>query len=236
MKVKKYVETINQIEILEIKRNLNCDSFSKEEMVRHIEEKSYFELINGFESIFKDNSVVEKRFLQGAKFEDFLFLYDFDRRLASELFEAIDEFENKLKSIISNKFCEYIYINNPKAAPDFYLDLNNYENPLSLHNRLNKFVRPGTTSQLTTKNLTEINKSISYLNTFIRNISNLLTIKNLKISLNFTNFKEDRKKNLRLIKRLKDGLDITNSTIRDFNLSTQQYTDINNTHVVFIAK
>jgi len=102
----------------------------------HLLTKNYFELINGFESLFIDQTNTSKTFLSGVTFDNFLNLYSFDKKLSSIIFNRIDRFENKLKASVSYRFSEYIFSKNPNAPHDFYIDPNNYDNPYSLGNLL----------------------------------------------------------------------------------------------------
>lgn len=73
-----------------------------------LNEKGYFNLINGFETLllepYAKNSHINQKKYQGKYFEDFVSLYEFDRRLAMSILDNIACLEIKLKSLIPQLF------------------------------------------------------------------------------------------------------------------------------------
>ncbi|MBV6685525.1 Abi family protein [Bacillus sp. JRC01] len=117
-----------QIALLK-KRNLIIRDEEKAKV--HLLEKNYFDLINGFESILLVDSKASTKEYVETYFEDFLLLYDFDKKLNLEILKILDKFEIRLKSSMAYRFCEKYF----KSAADSscYLNINNYTNPLSNH-------------------------------------------------------------------------------------------------------
>jgi abortive infection bacteriophage resistance protein len=138
-------------------------------------EKNYFDIINGFETLLLNKSKPNKEYTDGAYFEHFDVLYRFDKMLASIVFKAIDSFENRLKTSIAYRFCESVFNSNPNSNPAFYLNILMYENPYSIHNRLNTLL-PG---RITQKFVDDINNQIyRFINQEITRIQSKITVLN----------------------------------------------------------
>ncbi|GIP35914.1 Abi family protein [Paenibacillus sp. J2TS4] len=73
---------------------------------KHLMEKNYFNLINGFETLLLDDSKNSPKQYTKKSFDNFLRLHDFDRQLSSLIFQKISEFETKLKTSIAYHFCK----------------------------------------------------------------------------------------------------------------------------------
>lgn len=90
-------------------------------------EKSYFNLINGFETLLLDDPKNPPKKYSHTHFQDFLDLYEFDLKLSSMIFSKISEFETKLKTSIAYYFsknhCSTLAENNN------YIDINYYKIP-----------------------------------------------------------------------------------------------------------
>ncbi|PES73516.1 hypothetical protein CN505_27225 [Bacillus cereus] len=87
-------------------------------------ERNYFDLINGFETLLLvDSKAAEKKY-QNKYFEDFISLYDFDKKLSSSVMAVISDFEIRLKSSISYHFCEKFCQTEADALK--YTDIANY--------------------------------------------------------------------------------------------------------------
>jgi abortive infection bacteriophage resistance protein len=166
---KKFKTLEEQIQLLK-DRGL---SFKDEIMAKDmLLKKNYFDIINGFESLLlKDPDSKDKEFDNESCFEHFSELYKFDKMLASTIFKAIDAFEIRLKTSIAYRFCESASIANPNINPACYIDILIYENPYSIHNRLNTL----PSGSITQKFVEEINKDIYFLAQEVRRIETKIT-------------------------------------------------------------
>jgi len=104
---------------------------NEEKAKLHLIEKNYFDLINGFETLLLiDSKAVNKEYKE-KYFEDFLLLYDFDKRLNIEILKILDRFELRLKTSMAYRFCEKYFLT--AADSSCYIDINNYTDPRSNH-------------------------------------------------------------------------------------------------------
>ncbi|MEK5400683.1 Abi family protein [Paenibacillus sp. FSL K6-2859] len=117
-----------QIELLKQRKLIIRD---EEKAKRHLLEKSYFDLINGFESLLLIDSKATNKEYNGLFFEDFLLLYDFDKKLNLEILKVLDKFEIRLKSSMAYRFCEKHFLTASDSA--CYIDINKYTNPRLNH-------------------------------------------------------------------------------------------------------
>ncbi|OMD88037.1 MULTISPECIES: Abi family protein [Paenibacillus] len=122
-----------QIDLLKERKLIIRD---EEKAKRHLLEKNYFDLINGFETLLLTDSKATNKEYNGLFFEDFLLLYDFDKKLNLEILKILDKFEIRLKSSMAYRFCEKHYLNASDSA--CYIDINKYTNPRSNHLSLPK--------------------------------------------------------------------------------------------------
>ncbi len=97
---------------------------------KHLLEKNYFDLINGFETLLLEDPNDKAVGYKNKSFIDFLSLYNFDSELRKELLTVISSFEIKLKSSIAYHFCEKFCRNQLNNLA--YLDKNNYVVPSGL--------------------------------------------------------------------------------------------------------
>lgn len=99
---------------------INDESLAKKMLL----ERNYFDLINGFETLLLvDNKAKEKRY-QDKYFEDFISLYDFDKKLSNSVMSVISDFEIRLKASIAHRFCEKFCQAESDALK--YTDISNY--------------------------------------------------------------------------------------------------------------
>jgi abortive infection bacteriophage resistance protein len=103
----------------------------EEKAKRHLLEKNYFDLINGFETLLLVDSKAANKEYEGPYFEDFLLLHDFDKRLNLEILKILDKFEIRLKTSMAYRFCEKHFLTVADSA--CYIDLNKYTDPRSNH-------------------------------------------------------------------------------------------------------
>ncbi|MGM0789879.1 MAG: Abi family protein [Bacillota bacterium] len=103
----------------------------EEKAKRHLLEKNYFDLINGFETLLLIDSKATNKEYGGPYFEDFLLLYDFDRKLNLEILKLLDRFEIRLKTSMAYRFCEKHFLT--AADSQCYIDISNYTDPRRNH-------------------------------------------------------------------------------------------------------
>lgn len=87
-------------------------------------ERNYFDLINGFESLLLEDSKAAEKKYKDKYFEDFISLYDFDKKLSSSVMSVISDFEIRLKTSIAYHFCEKFCQTEADALK--YMDIANY--------------------------------------------------------------------------------------------------------------
>lgn len=98
---------------------------------QHLQEKNYFNLINGLETLLLDDAKNSPKKYANKTFDNFLRLYEFDRGLASIIFQKISEFETKLKASIVYNFCKNHCSN--LAENNNYININYYNIPQETH-------------------------------------------------------------------------------------------------------
>ena len=103
MPITKEFKTIEkQIELLD-SRHLKFRNKSKAKVI--LSKYNYFDIINGFESIFVINGRPTKEY-EGVYFEDFCDCYNFDRKLKTATLIKILDIEARLKTSIAYHFAE----------------------------------------------------------------------------------------------------------------------------------
>lgn len=113
-----------QIDILE-KRGLIVDN--REEAVNILARVNYYNIINGYKSIFlerdlKGKIIQPERFKENINFKQIYNLYKFDNNIKSILFKYLLQFERELKTL-----CAYHY--SEEFQTDYaYLQMSNYSN------------------------------------------------------------------------------------------------------------
>ncbi|KGR89051.1 hypothetical protein CD30_17725 [Ureibacillus massiliensis 4400831 = CIP 108448 = CCUG 49529] len=125
---KEFLTIDEQIELL---KNRKLIIKNEEAAKIHLLEKNYFDLINGFETLMlKDSKAATKEF-DYYYFEDFIFLYEFDKKLNVEILRLLDRFETRFKTSMAHRFCEKHFVNPSDARS--YIDVNKYTDPRSNH-------------------------------------------------------------------------------------------------------
>lgn len=126
----KEFKTIEEQILIQRARNLKIpDELG---MVSFIQQKNYFNSINGFETIFLETSN-PKKYMTRVSFKDFERIYILDRNIAKYLFQEIEKIEVELKSRIAYEFSK-TYCNSGITSNLNYLDINCYVLPTA-HNR-----------------------------------------------------------------------------------------------------
>jgi abortive infection bacteriophage resistance protein len=121
LKTKLFRSIDEQVELLKNRGLIINDEPRAKKMLL---ERNYFDLINGFETLLLvDSKAAEKKY-KDKYFEDFISLYDFDKKLSSSVISVISEFEIRLKTSVayrySEKFCQ------SEADALKYTDLTSY--------------------------------------------------------------------------------------------------------------
>ncbi|CAM3572411.1 MULTISPECIES: Abi family protein [Paenibacillus] len=120
-----------QIELLKERKLIIRD---ENKAKQHLLEKNYFDLINGFETLLLIDSKAANKEYNGLYFEDFLLLYDFDKKLNLEILKILDKFEIRLKTSMAYRFCEKYFLTASDSA--CYIDINKYTDPRLNHHHL----------------------------------------------------------------------------------------------------
>lgn len=121
---KEFKTVYDQIRLLK-KRKLKINNLN--ESKKHLIEKNYFNLINGFETLLLEDAKNPPKEYFEKSFNDFVKLYDFDLDFSTILFKKISEFETKLKTTIAYNFCKNHCTT--LADNDAYIDIKNYSIP-----------------------------------------------------------------------------------------------------------
>lgn len=119
-------------EQISIQRNRNLKIADELGMISFIQQKNYFNSINGFETIFLESSN-PKKYMKRVSFKDFERIYALDRNIAKYLFQEIEKIEVELKSRIAYEFSK-VHCNSGVSSNLKYLDINCYVLPTS-HNQ-----------------------------------------------------------------------------------------------------
>lgn len=101
-------------------------------MESFIQQKNYFNSINGFETLFLLTSN-PKKYMSRVSFKDIKRIYVLDRNIAKYLFQEIEKIEIELKSRIAYEFAREHCSSGIESNLN-YLDINFYERP-TRHNQ-----------------------------------------------------------------------------------------------------
>lgn len=112
---------------IKIQKDRNLKIHNEIKMRKFIEQKNYFNSINGFETLFLESSN-PKKYMSRTSFKDIERMYWLDRNIAKCLFQEIEKIEIELKSRISYEFSK-VYCNNGIESNLEYLKKENYEIP-----------------------------------------------------------------------------------------------------------
>jgi len=116
---KVFMDTNAQIRQLRVKGLQISGSYAK----KILEKENYYNLINGYKSLFLDKSYrgPGELYKSGAKFKEIYSLFLFDRELRSIFLRYILEIENNMRSVISHDFSK-------KYGHENYLKIDNFDN------------------------------------------------------------------------------------------------------------
>ncbi len=130
------------IKILQYKGLKICDENLAKEF---LERENYYSVINGYKSLFLDNSFESETFKQGTKIEEIFSLFLMDRELKKLLFYEIIKAETFLKSITAHNFHKKF------EQASLLLDVNSYTGNPKRKNKVEKMIETLKT-QLSNKN------------------------------------------------------------------------------------
>jgi len=130
VKEKVFKTVDEQIEILRKKGLIiNDEDFTKETLLR----ENYF-FLTGYRFLFM-RSLEDRRFVDGATFEELYAVFSFDRQLRNIIFKNILVFENNLKSVMS-----YVMSKNHGFKEKNYLNPNNFVRDSSRNRQINDLI------------------------------------------------------------------------------------------------
>jgi len=120
---KQFMNKNAQIKLLRSKGLNISDNYAK----NVLEKENYYNLINGYKSLFIDTTHKGQieRFKAGADFKEIHSLFLFDREVRSLFLRYILEIENNMRSVISHDF-------SMKYGHDNYLKIDNFEKQASV--------------------------------------------------------------------------------------------------------
>ncbi|GIP51033.1 Abi family protein [Paenibacillus vini] len=121
---KEFITIYDQIRLLK-NRGLQINNFSSAK--EHLQDKNYFDLINGHETLLLDDSKRLPKKYTKKSFDNFLRLHDFDKQFSSLILKKISDFETKLKTTISYHFCKNHC--STLAENNNYIDISYYNKP-----------------------------------------------------------------------------------------------------------
>ena len=101
MVVKKFISHEQQYILLKEKRNLKIEN--KDNAIKELRNKNYFNLINGLETLLVPDYSKGKIY-ETETFDNFIDLYKFDREFSEKVLSIISEFEITLRSSVSYNF------------------------------------------------------------------------------------------------------------------------------------
>jgi len=113
-----FMDTNDQIDLLRSKGL----QISKRNAKHILEKENYYNLINGYKSLFIDTACKEQgeRYKNGADFKEIYALFLFDRELRTLFLRYILEIENNVRSVLSHDFAM-------KYGHDNYLKIENFD-------------------------------------------------------------------------------------------------------------
>ena len=113
-----FMTTNSQMQLLR-SRGLHISGSSDKKI---LEKENYYNLINGYKSLFIDKSYhgSNEKYKSGAKFKELYALFSFDRELRSLFLRYILEIENNIRSVIAHDFSK-------KYGHDNYLKIKNFD-------------------------------------------------------------------------------------------------------------
>lgn len=93
----------NNEELIEYLISKNIIIHDKEKALKNIEKYSYYSIINGYKSVFKDKN---NNYKKNTSFEEIFALYEFDKNIKAIFLKYILEIEVVIKSLMANVLAE----------------------------------------------------------------------------------------------------------------------------------
>ncbi len=93
----------NNEELIEYLISKNIIIHDKEKALKNIEKYSYYSIINGYKSVFKDKN---NNYKENTSFEEIFALYEFDKNIKAIFLKYILEIEVVIKSLMANVLAE----------------------------------------------------------------------------------------------------------------------------------
>lgn len=93
----------NSQELLDYLISKNIIINDKEKALKNLEKYSYYSIINGYKSVFKDNN---NNYKANTSFEEIFALYEFDKNIKAIFLKFILEIEVVIKSLMANTIAE----------------------------------------------------------------------------------------------------------------------------------
>lgn len=112
--MKKYKNNEQLIEYL-ISKNVTIAN--KEQAIKNIEKYSYYSVVNGYKSVFKDE---DNNYKPNVTFEEIFALYEFDKNIKAIFLKFTLEIEVIIKSLMANTIAE-------RYGVEDYLKLENFD-------------------------------------------------------------------------------------------------------------
>lgn len=112
--LKEYKNNEQLIEYL-ISKNVTIDN--KEQALKNIEKYSYYSIVNGYKSVFKDK---DNNYKPNVAFEEIFALYEFDKNIKAIFLKFTLEIEVIIKSLMANTLAE-------KYGVQDYLKIENFD-------------------------------------------------------------------------------------------------------------
>ena len=117
--LKEYKTNEQLIEYL-ISKNVIIED--KEKALRNIERYSYYSIVNGYKSVFKDE---DNNYKPNVTFEEIFALYEFDKNIKAIFLKFTLEIEVIIKSLVANTLAE-------KYGVQDYLKIENFDENVNM--------------------------------------------------------------------------------------------------------
>ena len=107
----------NNEQLIEYLISKNVTIANKEQAIKNIEKYSYYSVVNGYKSVFKDE---DNNYKPNVTFEEIFALYEFDKNIKAIFLKFTLEIEVIIKSLMANTIAE-------RYGVEDYLKLENFD-------------------------------------------------------------------------------------------------------------